>query len=270
MEDSSKSGKEGTNGYIKKVTARPAFDTLDLAWGIYARSSLPRPSPDRFLTRSSLPADTVEFFRRFYGIPDSVGVKKEYANLDNPGHVTITPPVYKIRINEIYRGWHDAEASIIAHEMVHVLMSHTGIEGKTRWEDEMFTDAFAVFLGTALVSNFRTSVDFYEKQTLIGRMGYLNFEERYYVMARFVSEAKIEIPSRPMGEWRAADLDGMERSLDVLSSRQRLVQSAKLNKKLECPRCSSRLDPPREKLIDCNACGAQWKTGLWGYSCQIC
>jgi hypothetical protein len=256
-------------GYNDPMSPRPALDTLDLAWGMYVRSSLPSPSNQRLLTRSSVPLDTVGFFKKFYDIPNSVSVIKEYANLDNPGHVTITPPTYKIRINEVYRGWHDAEASIIAHEMVHVLMDVLGVEGKTRWEDEMFTDAFAVFLGTALISNFRTSVDFYNDQTLVGRMGYLNFEERYYAMARFVSHAQIGVPSRPVGEWRMADLEGMEHSLRILKSRQLQAKKSNPKKSSECTRCGTPLERSAEKMIDCLGCGAQWKMGLWGCECQI-
>jgi hypothetical protein len=250
---------------------RPAYNTIDLAWSFFVRKSLPKPSAERLLARSRIPQNAMGFFKDFYNIPASVSVVKEYANLDNPGHVTITPPHYIMRINSIYQGWHDAESSIISHELVHVLMNEISVEGRTRWEDEIFTDTFAVFLGAGLIANFKVSVDFYKDSTMIRSMGYLNQQERAYALARFIDEAGITLPEHPSGEWRSSDLEGIRQSLLILRKRKTTNQIKKNHSSgLVCPRCESPCSFFEKKpsiFVSCQECGLLWKKGWWSYRC---
>lgn len=254
---------------------RPSFDTLDLAWGIFVSKKLPCPASSRLLARADVPSDALGFFLDFYKIPKTASVRKVYANLDHPAHVTITPPNYTMRINSIYQGWHDAESSIISHELIHVLMSEMSIEGRTTWEDEIFTDAFAVFLGAPLIANFHVSVDFYKDSSMVKKMGYLDFKERSYALARFVVESGMSPPSRPSGAWRSADLNGLEGSIDILTRRKK---TTKIRKNLEsgfvCPRCQAVIQEPlpnsRNALLFCEECGMGWEKGFWGYKCTVC
>ena len=254
---------------------RPALDTLDLAWGIFVSKNLPLPTSKRLLARGDIPVDALRFFLDFYGISPDVSVRKEYANLNHPAHVTITPPNYTMRINSIYSGWHDAESSIISHEMVHVLMSEMKIEGRTRWEDEIFTDAFAVFLGAGLIANFRVSVDFYKDSSFVKSMGYLNYEERSYALSRFMMHAGMTPPPNPSGPWRNLDLAGLLAGGKTLRYR---ASKAKIKKTItgerECPRCGCELPTPspssKDKLVLCAECGMGWKPGIFGHRCVIC
>lgn len=257
------------------MKTRPAFDTLDLAWGIFASKNLPLPSSKRLLARGDIPADALQFFLDFYKISPDVSVKKEYVNLDHPAHVTITPPNYTMRINSVYNGWHDAESSIISHELVHVLMSEMKIEGRTRWEDEIFTDAFAVFLGAGLIANFRVSVDFYKDSSLVKSMGYLNYEERSYALSRFMLQANMSPPSHPSGPWRNLDIVGLRSAQKTLTARATKAKIKKTTSNTRsCPRCGCELaasnSSTRDRLILCAECGMGWQPGVFGYRCVIC
>lgn len=253
------------------IAPSPVFNTIDLAWAKYARSGLPHPSAQRLLKRGDIPSSLVDFFRGFYSLAQDVSIKVEYANLDNPGHVMILPKNYLIRLNESYRGWHDAEAAIMAHEMVHVLMGDLGIEGRTRLEDEIFTDSFAVFLGTALVSNFSSSVDFYADGALVNRLGYLKKNERSYALARFVREAGMTPPSHPGGEWRMSDLSGLKASLSLLDARRDAVFSRRPPKHpgSPCARCAAETEKLGEGVLGCPLCGAEWKKGWFRASARM-
>lgn len=215
------------------------------------------------------------FFMQFYKLPSSIRVKREYANLDHPAHVTITPPDYTMRIDSTYKGWHDAESSIISHELIHVLMNQMGIAGRTTWEDEMFTDAFAVFLGAGLIANFRVSVDFYKDNALVKSMGYLDPRERAYALSRFILESGMEVPSHPQGPWRTSDISGLREAVDRLLLRRQKRKMAKQGSgEYTCPRCVNSLDlkkiSPSPENVWCAECGMSWRKGLMGYKCVVC
>lgn len=247
------------------------LNTIDLAWGKFVLHRLPPPKKDRLLTRSDVGAEITEFFRKFYGIAEDVRVRTEYANIDSPAHVLIRKKDYLIRVDEKYKGWHDAEAAMLAHEMVHVLMAEIGVEGRNRLEDEIFTDSFAVFLGTALISNFNTSVDFYKDGAWVNRMGYLDRGSRLYSMARFVTEASIEIPRQASGSWRAADLGGLELSAKTLLKRR--AMAARPPKKTPggwaCQRCGSSLDI-QGNTLSCPECGSSHLKRWLGFKSVVC
>lgn len=256
------------------MKTRPSFDTLDLAWGIFTSKNLPSPTPARLLARGDIPSDSISFFMDFYGIPQKASVEKVYANLDHPGHVTISPPNYIMRINSIYQGWHDAESSIIAHELIHVLMSEMSMEGRNRWEDEIFTDAFAVFLGAGLIANFQVSVDFYKDSSMVKSMGYLDYRERSYALARFVLESGMTPPSAPAGAWRSADLGGLKSATSTLLKRKQSSRIIKTSStEFLCPRCQSVLEINDKKsernFVSCQECGMRWVKKLFGYKCLV-
>lgn len=211
-----------------------------------------------------MPSDHLSFFREHYRIPDEVSVKVSYANLPNPGHVVVSSrQSFEISINSSYRGWHDAEAAVMAHEMTHVVMKVHGFWSDDRFMEEVYTDSFAVFLGSCLLSNFSESVDFYANQSLSMRLGYLDPRERAYAVAVFLTAAGLTPPRQPSGPWRRTDLAGLEETMQAATQRTTAASTAPRSPLLLCPRCATQTECT-DGILHCPLCLAAWKKGIWG------
>lgn len=238
---------------------------IDGAWAVYRALHLPPPSPARLIARGSVPADHLSFFRGHYQIPPHVSINVAYANLPNPGHVVVSSRhSFEIAINSSYRGWAAAEAAVMAHEMAHVVMKVLGFQSEDRFMEEVYTDSFAVFLGSCLLSNFNESVDFYGSQALSMRLGYLEPAERAYASAIFLSAAGILPPSTPGGPWRHADLKGLDDALSTVETRSSAVLTSPRPPLNLCPRCAIPV-PPVDGVAQCEVCLASWRKGFWGW-----
>lgn len=238
---------------------------IDGAWSAYRHLRLPPPHHSRLLTRSAVPLDRLSFFRNHYRIPGEVSIKVGYLNLPNPGHVIVRSRAeYEISINSSYRGWHDAEAAVMAHEMTHVVMKIHGFSTADRFMEEVYTDAFSIFLGSCLLSNFSESVDSYGAQSLSMRLGYLTPAARAYATAIFLTEADMAPPSSPKGPWRHSDLADLRPGMIEVSRRASMSPAQPRLPLQICPRCGEAVQDFGGTLC-CQLCLASWKRGFWGW-----
>lgn len=238
---------------------------VDGAWAVYRALALPPPSPSRLIARGAVPADHLSFFREHYGIPSDVSVRVSYANLPNPGHVVVNSRrSFEIALSSSYKGWHDAEAAVLAHEMTHVVMKVHGFRSSDRFMEEVYTDSFAVFLGSCLLSNFSESVDFYASTAVSMRLGYLDPQERAYAVALFLAAARLPLPSKPSGSWRRSDLVGLTEVMSTVEARSAAAERPPKPPHRICPRCAEKTEE-LEGVVQCGLCLAAWKRGFWGW-----
>ncbi len=230
---------------------------------------LPAPSSSRFLLRGSIRSNPLEFFREHYKIPESARISLEFANIPNPGYVVVLPSLqFSIVLNSAYQGWHDAETAVLSHEMAHVVMKCRGFTSGDRDLEEIYTDSFAVFLGSGLLANFSESVEYYASGSLSMRLGYLDRQSRLYAMALFLVESGLPVPGQPSGPWRASDLQGLSRAHSLLLAR-RLSRNRLSNKKSpECPSCQVELGVIG-RVASCPLCLSQWIRGFWGWKPSV-
>jgi len=238
---------------------------IDAAWITYKRMGLPSPAASRLVTRGSVPEDHLEFFREHYAIPSRTRIGLEFANLPNPGYVRVfSPRDFLIVLNSSYRGWHDAETAVLSHEMAHVVMKVQHFSSEDRALEEVYTDAFAVFLGSGLLANFAESVEHYNTGTMLMRLGYLDKLSRSYAMSVFLSAANISHPDHPSGAWRNSDLQGLDMSCELLKSRN--VARSRLSRANPptCPVCQILLTVC-DRQATCPRCLHCWSRGLIGW-----
>ncbi len=239
---------------------------VDAAWAIYSSLPLPLPTPSRLLPRGSVPSEPLEFFRHHYAIPNDVEMGVSYGNLPNPGYVRVlSSRRFEIVINSSYRGWHDAEAAVLSHEMSHVVMKVHGFNKDDRFREEIYTDSFAIFLGSCLLANFSESVDFYAEHTLSMRLGYLRPKERDYAVSVFLHAAGLPVPLSPCPPWRRSDMCGLSPATEELRRRLSKRELHFRTMPLSCPVCehSSAISGSLAYCINCAAC---WRKGFWRWA----
>ena len=210
------------------------------------RSLLFRSRQQKHQARVEYATDLVRFIAARYGMT-LPRVALRFVSLDHPaGRVQLRNGIWYIEIAEKYKSDDEQLASILAHEMAHVLLGSRGIRLDEEIRNEELTDCTAALAGFGRVmlrANERTQVEHYivYMQRVTTYLGYLRRDALRWII-RVQAHLSQDAPRR---RWRRVDPE-----------REGFV---------ECPACATRLRLPAISatiLLRCACCGLRQRLKL--------